>query len=240
MRNFKFYYLDQKHEYTYAAQFIREKYNVLEIGCGKGAFANVIKVDNFVGLEYNKRLCNHSRLNRMNILNESISTHSSKNAEKYDAVCAFQVLEHVPEVDSFIRSSVKCLKRGGVLIYSVPSADSFVATDKDNILNMPPHHLTWWSDRCLRNIAPMFGLLLIDMEHEELAVYHKRWFATRLVYESLLNIFRMENTFSHHSMSHWLLSKCASFGGLIIEGLTNDRFLPKGHSVTVVYRKDSL
>ncbi len=153
----------------------------------------------------------------------------------------FKFLEHVPEVDSFIRSSVKCLKRGGVLIYSVPSADSFVATDKDNILNMPPHHLTWWSDRCLRNIAPMFGLLLIDMEHEELAVYHKRWFATRLVYESLLNIFRMENTFSHHSMSHWLLSKCASFGGLIIErGLTDARFLPKGHSVTVVYRKDSL
>jgi SAM-dependent methyltransferase len=238
LQQFEYYYLDNKYEFIFANQFIANTHDVLEIGCGKGAFSSIIRANSFVGLEYSKKACEFGNHNNITIKNEDISSHSYKHIEEYDIVCAFQVLEHVPDVHLFIKSCLMCLKPGGILIYSVPSADSFVGTIKDDILNMPPHHLTLWSDKCLTNIAGIFDLSMIALRHEKLAPYHTRWYATRLIYESLKNAFGYQNKLFDRSPAHNVLSKFASLGGHLLEkGLSDPRLLPRGHSVIAVYRK---
>jgi 2-polyprenyl-3-methyl-5-hydroxy-6-metoxy-1,4-benzoquinol methylase len=78
-----------------------------------------------VGLEFSRKAKEIAFSNGIIIENESIQSHSVAHPAKYDVVCAFQVLEHVSEIRSFIESSIKALKPGGLLIYSIPSADSF-------------------------------------------------------------------------------------------------------------------
>ena len=55
MQNLEWYYMDEKDEYDYAKNFIKESDLVLEIGCGKGAFAQKISTKKYVGLEFSRK-----------------------------------------------------------------------------------------------------------------------------------------------------------------------------------------
>ena len=50
------YYFSEKHEYSFAKQFINKDSKVLEVGCGKAAFAHFLPQEakaHYVGLEFN-------------------------------------------------------------------------------------------------------------------------------------------------------------------------------------------
>lgn len=237
LQKLDWYYLDDKYEYACASQFIKESDSVLEIGCGKGAFAKKIKTQSYVGLEFSQEAKRLALINGISILSESIQDHAVANSERYDVVCSFQVLEHVADVNSFITASIKCLKPGGILIYSVPSADSFISATKNNILNMPPHHVSWFSDKCLEYIGKKFDLKIVDIIHEKLADIHKEWYASSIVLESLSNLLGTKFTLVERSIKYKLLSRLAQLGGwFIAKGLSDDRSLPIGHSVIVIYQ----
>jgi 2-polyprenyl-3-methyl-5-hydroxy-6-metoxy-1,4-benzoquinol methylase len=234
----KWYYMDDKSEYDWANTFIEKTDLVLEIGCGKGAFAHKISAQKYVGLEFSQKAKEIAFSQGIIIENESIQAHSLANPGKYDVVCAFQVLEHVSEIRSFIESSLNALKPGGLLIYSVPSSDSFLSIVTNNILNMPPHHVSFWSDDCLKYVAQIFGIKLVSIEHEKLANIHKLWWASSIILESLRNLLGVQSRLVDMSLNYKILAKISSFAGKVLaKGLVNPTVLPDGHSVTVVYQK---
>lgn len=238
LQNIKWYYLDEKAEYNYAKEHIDEHDSVLEIGSGKGAFSKKIKSDNYLGLELSNKAIDIAAKNKISILNESIEMHAVNNSNKYDVVCSFQVLEHVADIKSFIESSLKCLKPNGILIYSVPSADSFVSLAPNVILNMPPHHISWWSDKALHNISDIFGIQLIDIYHENLADIHKQWYAYTVSMCAMNNLFGRRQLLLDRSLKMNLLTILAYVAGFFyMKGLDDKKVLPRGHSVTAVYRK---
>jgi cyclopropane fatty-acyl-phospholipid synthase-like methyltransferase len=238
LQKFDWYYLDDKAEYACASQFIKESDSVLEIGSGKGAFAKKIKTQRYVGLEFSQEAQRLASMNGISILSESIQDHAIAHPEKYDVVCSFQVLEHVADLNSFIKASVGCLKPGGILIYSVPSADSFISLTKNNILNMPPHHISWFSDICLEYIGEKFNLKAINIIHEKVADIHKEWYASSIVFESLSNLLGSKFSLVERSIKYKILSKLAQRAGwFVAKGLSDERSLPIGHSVTVIYEK---
>jgi 2-polyprenyl-3-methyl-5-hydroxy-6-metoxy-1,4-benzoquinol methylase len=240
LQKFDWYYLDEKEEYNYASQYIKSSHSVLEIGSGKGAFAQKIASQNYVGLEFSQTAMELAKQNKITILNQSIQQHSVNFPETYDIVCAFQVLEHIGDIASFVEASLKCLKPGGLLIYSVPSADSFISLAKNNILNMPPHHVTWWSDKSLEYIGQKYNLKIIELHHEKLSDIHKRWYASTLASISLYELLNISkgNMLIEKRLIHKILSKLASLvGKILVLGLKDDKVLPCGHSVTSVYQK---
>jgi 2-polyprenyl-3-methyl-5-hydroxy-6-metoxy-1,4-benzoquinol methylase len=175
---YDWYYMPWKWEHEQASRLIEKKMKVLEVGCGQGDFLLRAKKDfgaECVGLEFNEKAINDSKLKGLNILSESIENHSINNMDKYDIVCSFQVLEHISNVKSFIESQILCLKKNGLLIISVPNNDSFL--DKSyNILNMPPHHMGLWNRKSLKSLANLFGLEVIKISLEPLQSYHKQYF----------------------------------------------------------------
>jgi SAM-dependent methyltransferase len=242
LQKFDWYYMDDKSEYNYASQWIKPSDLVLEIGCGKAAFSDKITAKEYIGLEFSQNAKLLANKPNLVILNESIEEHANKHKEAYSIVCAFQVLEHISDIHSFIKASIDCLKPGGLLIYSIPSADSFIYCAKNNILNMPPHHISWWSDRALNYVSNLFGLKLVDIHHEKLSEIHKRWYSSLIISQALEKIvgFHRHQRLIDLSLGYKILLKISSFGGAwLAKGLGDPKVLPNGHSVTVVYQKSA-
>jgi 2-polyprenyl-3-methyl-5-hydroxy-6-metoxy-1,4-benzoquinol methylase len=232
------YYIDDKAEYSYANNFIKESDLVLEIGCGRGAFSQKISTKKYVGLEFSQKAKEIAFSKGIIIENESIQSHSVAHPAKYDVVCSFQVLEHISEIRSFIESSIKALKPGGLLIYSLPSADSFLSLITNNFFNMPPHHVSFWSDKSLKHLAEIFGMKIVNIEHEKLAEWDKVSWASSIILESLRNWLGFQSGLLDMSLKYKVLEKISlSTGEILAKGLINPKVLPQGHSVNVVYQK---
>ena len=174
------YYAEEKNEYDYAKQFIKPSDFVLEIGCGRGTFAQKIDSKNYTGLEFTRKAKDLAK-GGVNIIRESVQDHAVYLPQKYDVVCAFQVLEHIGDVHSFIKSSIACLKPGGILVFSVPSYDSFSKYVSNFFLDMPPHHVTRWTDTSLKNLTKYFPIENLEIWHEPLKEVHKLFHATTIV-----------------------------------------------------------
>ena len=206
-------------------------------------FSEKIIAREYIGLEFSQKAQTWASQKNVKVLNESIEQHSLNHSEKYSIVCSFQVLEHIPEIYSFIEASIKCLKPGGLLIYSVPSADSFIASVKNNILNMPPHHISWWSDKSLQYIAHIFGLKVIDIHHEKLAEIHRRWYVSSILLKALENSigYKSNNFLIDRSWLYRIMSRTSILGSRWLEkGFLDSRVLPNGHSVTGIYQKPKI
>ena len=138
-------HLSDKTEYREAARYIHTGDKVLDVGAGRGAFSAHVSHAAYTGLEFSPDAVNLARQKGINVVQESIESHADLHKTSYDAVCAFQVLEHVGNIAEFIQACVKCVKPGGILIFPIPSDDSFVGAQTDNLLNMPPHHVSRFS-----------------------------------------------------------------------------------------------
>ena len=181
----EWYYQDDKPEYAYAARQIPENCSVLEVGCGKGAFRAWLPTSvRYSGLEFNDEAVHKARAAGLDVRKLPIEAHADEG-RRYDVVCAFQVLEHVEHPKQFFHACVQALKPGGTLMIAVPAQDSFLAIAPNSQLNMPPHHVTRWTDRALIHLAHSEGFHKADIWHEPVASFHEEWFATTLAYHVL-------------------------------------------------------
>ncbi len=236
------YYLEEKREYRTAASFIPPGSKVLDIGCGEGKFARSIPACEYVGLERNLREEQRPAGERVRIIPEGVEEHAADHAGVYDAVCAFQVLEHIAGVSTFIERAQRCLTPGGLLIISVPAADSFISATVNGVLNMPPHHLTWWPDAALAHISKLYDLELVSIIHEPLESIHYRRYAFNwaLAWLHRLPGFRvarrkrlLDRSFRFRLLT-LLLLPVAVFRLIL---LRMDAGTIAGHSVVALYRK---
>lgn len=226
------YYLDVKDEYSYAKQFVSKKDRVLEIGSGKGAFAKYIPSNSYTGLDFSEKAKAMAKDNNITIENSTIQDYSTCHQGSYDVVVSFQVLEHVSDPNEFIESMLFTLKKDGKLIIAVPSENSFVQHVTNNTLNMPPHHVTRWSDDCLRNLENIFDIKLINITHEKISKIHRSYFVTTLIQNLILKPHLVDL-----SIKRKLLSKFSSIPGKLIASRLKEEMLPNGHTVMAVYRK---
>jgi SAM-dependent methyltransferase len=232
------YYRDEKPEYAIARRHIKSEAAVLEIGAGKGAFAIDLPCRSYVGLETSPEAIELARERSITLFAETIEAHASRVGCAYDIVCAFQVLEHIPDPRSFLTHAAQCLRPGGRLIVAVPSEDSFASISYWDVLNMPPHHITRWSDACLRNVAQLIGLSLVAIEHEPLDPTHARLFA-RYAFE-----YGMARKRGHTPrlldpwMRQWWLRSLSQLAASVLKhAFARPELSPVGHSVVAIYER---
>jgi 2-polyprenyl-3-methyl-5-hydroxy-6-metoxy-1,4-benzoquinol methylase len=166
LQKISWYYSAGKPEFHIAAAYVHSAHDVLEIGAGRGLFSREIKPASYTGLEFSPTAIELAAANGVRLLPETVERHAEQNAGRYDIVCTFQVLEHVANPRTFLDAAVTCLKPGGRLIVSVPAEDSFARFAFWDVLNMPPHHVTRWTDSALRSIARICGLRLVELKPE--------------------------------------------------------------------------
>jgi 2-polyprenyl-3-methyl-5-hydroxy-6-metoxy-1,4-benzoquinol methylase len=174
LEKFPWYYMEHKPEFDIAVRQLGGAGRVLEIGAGAGAFGRLqAGRGTYVGLELNASAVEHAVASGLDVRQALLGDHLATGPDGYDAVVTFQVMEHVPSVGSFIRECRQALRPGGRLIVSVPSHDGFMGMELNNILDLPPHHITQWSNRCLAAVAVEFELRLVSLQHDDIASFHR-------------------------------------------------------------------
>lgn len=239
------YYMDEKPEFGFARSFISERDAVLEIGGGRGGFAKSLSGVGYTGLEFNKQSVAAAAAAGIEMRIESIDAHAANNRERYDVVCSFQVLEHIADPRAFTQAAFACLKPEGLLVISVPAYDSFLRSAPNLVLNMPPHHVTLWSDQALLNLAVALRGQVVQLYHEKVADYHLRWFVQCMLYQLLRRRSgRSTALIDLRRRSRARFRLAGILAGLampIAQRLRNtigDEYLPNGHAAVLVVRKN--
>jgi SAM-dependent methyltransferase len=218
LQKFDWYYMSDKWEHTVALKDLRGCHRVLEIGSGAGAFIQRLQHLGFSveGIELNEDALVTARDAGLPVRQMTLDElfHAGR---RYDAICAFQVLEHVPDPKAFVADIIQLLNDGGRLILSVPDHDSFIKHASLHLLDEPPHHMTQWTEKVLAFLTGIFPLDIDTVRHEPLAPYHVTWYSSiqagrwivggpfvrrvvQAIVERLLRVDRVRRTIRGHTI----------------------------------------
>lgn len=236
LQNYEGYYLEEKSDYIEAKKYIASADEVLEVGCGAFFFTNFIKPKSYTGLEFNDKAIRLAQGKGLNVKKQFLQEHATENMEKYDVVCFFQVLEHVENPKEFLQDALKCLKKGGKLIFAVPAEDSFNGKAINAYLNMPPHHATRYPDRTMRKFSELFNLQLLDIIYEPIQAIHKEFCIKVNLFKKIRKIFGMPHKSLDNGLFSNLLYVFVFIVSKIIKPFKNFKDI-KGVSVIAIYQK---
>lgn len=232
----EFYYKDDRYEFFLAKKYIKKTDKVLEIGSGSGHFSQIINVDDYTGLEYNDKAIADAKEKGIQLIKKSIENYAVEHENEFDVVCSFQVLEHVDSPYDYIQSSLKVLKKGGLIIFGVPSADSILTDNINHTLNFPPHHITRWYNKTFQSFENIFDVELVSVNNEPVSDRLKKSYTLNLLTNRVYKLFSnkgiiMSNT-SRFRFVKKLIKKIIDVFGTRLN--TKNK---KGEAVIVVLRK---
>lgn len=120
-----------KPEDAYSSPTYLSGIQVLDVGCGSGILSEAIaRVGGHVtGLDVSSELITQARQHAElsftgpfpSYIVSTIEDHAEKSPNSYDAVVASEVVEHVTNKQSFVKSCITALKPGGSLIMTTPN-----------------------------------------------------------------------------------------------------------------------
>jgi SAM-dependent methyltransferase len=232
---------DVKSDYDTAIRYIKSGMRILEIGGARARFSKRFPPDTtYVGLELNEKHVTLLRSEGFDMRLQSIQDHAIEQPGQYDVVCLFQVIEHVVSLPSFVESCIACVKPGGLIIIGCPNANGFLKFQVDNIMNMPPHHLTWWTPDVLRFVASQWNLRVRAIIESSLEPQYERAFGEAFWFRPIRPVLGIGSKFVLTGPRY----RAGKLVARILSRLSNfathatARHI-KGHTVTAIYCKQS-
>jgi SAM-dependent methyltransferase len=161
------YYTDRRWEYSVAEKLLHGGDALLDVGCGDGTFLRRVRrrVARAVGVDQNREAIRNIAESGIEARCSDLESFAAKNAAEFDVVCAFQLIEHMPRVDTFAESARRCVAPGGLLLVSVPNNERLRLNPLDP-LDCPPHHVSRWCPAQLHEFALRFGFVVVDILSE--------------------------------------------------------------------------
>jgi SAM-dependent methyltransferase len=157
------YYSTWKWEFDWVRSRLPSSAEVLDVGCGSGDFLAAVApgTRRAIGLDWSPAAVALARARGLEAVEGDLSVRAAGFEGAFDAVCAFHVLEHLPEPVTFLGLLRRCLRPGGSLFLSVPNRMRSGRASLEP-LDCPPHHLTRWSPESLEALARRLHLVVVE------------------------------------------------------------------------------
>lgn len=177
LQGFPWYYTEKRWEHRAALRDIPRHAAVLEVGCGFGGFLDLVQEKRqavATGIDLSASAVAVGRTLGRPVMVEDVCRLADEEPNRYDAVCTFQVLEHVAHPHRFLDACVRLLRPGGRLCIAVPNDEGYLGKQRREkaSLNLPPHHLSRWGRRTLLSVEALFPLKVRKIAFEPLSEHH--------------------------------------------------------------------
>jgi len=147
--------------YKETAWYLRKRFarpgKLLDIGCGYGHFLNLMKTNGWdtYGLEPSAPAVAYTKTLKLNVALGTLEK-TKFNANSFDAITMFYVLEHFSNPVRALSEAYHLLKPGGLLILRVPHTTPIVKLlssmgIKNNLYDLP-FHLSDFSPETIRSV----------------------------------------------------------------------------------------
>lgn len=182
LQKFDWYYMPDKWEFSASLHYFYEGSRVLEVGVGFGFFLTTARKSGLEvsGVELNPSAAAAARKAGFTIFENDLNVLGEKLGPTFDGVCAFQVLEHVPDPMPFLQGMLGLLRQGGKLVLSVPNTAVSRVIDPERIglFDQPPHHVSYWDETVFRALEKLLPVKVLEVKREPLQPYHVGWFVS--------------------------------------------------------------
>lgn len=184
LQRFDWYYMKDKWEFQEALDIFPVKSKILEVGVGPGYFLSAAQLrgSQIFGIELNPAAAKAARTAGFTVYEEKLEDLEEMLGPVFDGLCAFQVLEHIPNPIPFIKGALGLLRSGGQLVLTVPNSAVTRVIDPEGIglLDLPPHHVTRWDEAVFRSLENLLPVRVTTVKREPLQTYHIDWFVSSI------------------------------------------------------------
>lgn len=134
---------------------------LLELGAGQGDFLETLKDLPRVtaqGIDLSESSVKKAQARGLDVRRESLEQVIVEAAGTYDAVVLSHVLEHVATPGALMGAVRNLLAPRGRILFSLPYSPMSREYLHDDVMNLPPHHMTRWNISALEGLARVTGL----------------------------------------------------------------------------------
>jgi SAM-dependent methyltransferase len=147
--------------------------DLLDVGCGNGMFIQLAQEKSFrvSGVDFNPKNIDEAKKKglrdaQVGDIHEFLTSHP----QRYDVVTAFDVLEHLPEPQVFLRNVYSALKNDGRVALTFPnSARPMPKPYLRESFDYPPCHFTRWNKKAISIALKKAGFDILEVRTSPLS-----------------------------------------------------------------------
>ncbi len=164
--------------------------SLLEIGAGDGAFLRAALRTGTAGrafaTEYDAGALSALRaIPGVRAEQRSPQQLAAETDERFDAICMFQVLEHLDSLDQVFGALRRLTATGGELFISVPNHASVTTQEElTGFWEMPPNHIGRWTGAAIESVAARHGFHVREHRYEPETALAGLWEMAKCRYQA--------------------------------------------------------
>ena len=147
---------------SFCNKFFLKSKKVIEIGCGSGAMLDIINQAGMkaYGLEHSKKSVTLGNLKKRKIFQGYLNDLKHLKKSPYDAFVCYNFLEHIPNINLFIKKISQNLKDNGVGIITVPNLDFLIKTK--SFYEFVADHLSYFTKNTIKYLFEKNNFKIIE------------------------------------------------------------------------------